>query len=1335
MKTTDMFNVSLSGAGTGWVRSMKRVCVWRALMTVCVAGLAIGTAPAQTQILPTITTVAGTKGTKGNNVNTGGPGNGGPATSARFSDTVASATTDPYGNIFVADAGNKVVRRVDALTGNIAIFAGTSGSVCANATNTAGDGCPATQALLVTPVHVRWFRGDLYIVDSGDHRVRKVSGTTGTITTVLGTGVSASVTYGLPGPQTIVRAPQAVAFNSRGDMFVTQNGGAPRVDRVDAVTGLVNSFAGNGTGAKGGDGGVSSSANLNTPIGIAIDSHDNVYIAEKSNNDIRKVTVTDASATNGIISTWAGPQGTATTSGFAGDGSTADNALFSASGLNHISFDANDTLYVADANNFRIRKITQPASGQAFGIITTAAGNGTSTGTTGNDGQYAQNGILVGPNDVQVMPAGDLLITDKLLFAIRMVRPTSVFAATNIGATTAQTIWAQTLGSGTFTIPGSTDFTVGATTCATSGVIAGNVCSATVTMQPSLSGLRTAGVVFTDSSSAVVRQAVSGIGMAPAASVLPGIISLVAGSSTAVAGSMGDGAAATASLLNAPGSVAVDNQGNVYVADTANNTVRKITIGGNISRVAGTAGSAGYSGDGGLATAAKLNAPAGIALDGGNNLYIADTRNNVIRRVDADSGLITTVAGTGTAGYAGDFAAATLATLRAPSAVAFYAPGLLYIADTGNNVVRMVGLRGGAIQTVAGTGVQGSGGDGALALSAQLNAPAGVAVSPTGSVYISDTGNQRIRVLDNSGTISAVAGSGVAGFNGDGAAATASFSAPAGIAVDAAGNVYVADAGNNRVRVVANGQVLTVTGSNTAGVGGNGGNSSLASVNAPTGVALDASGNLLIADTGNNEVRRIDASGSAMAFAPTTPTLSSQAQQVSVINAGNANLNVTSVVIPAGFVQETTGGTDCGTLTLAAGKTCALRIHFAPTALVQYTGNAVITDNSQGVAGATQKVALSGLGKNVFTFSFTLPATVTAGQSISVTVTVSNPAQTYAGTVHFSSSDAQAALPADYTYTAADTGGAHTFTVKLGTAGLQTVTVSDKNDATQFGTQSTTVSAGAASAIVVNSGTNQSANIGTNFGSPLVARVTDSYGNPVAGVTVTFTAPTTGARAAFGGTSATATAVSAVTGLASSGSATLKANFIVGSYNVVASATGLSSASFAMTNTSTVPADFTMTSSLPAIATVLPGASGSVTLTVTPVGGLYAPVNLTCNSPEASITCSFSNATVAPADGTSQTVTFTVQTTGPKRTAMNNVVRTLPTVALAMLMFAGCTRRRSRGLHRLLLALCVVSLGFAVIGCGDGVAKKTPTATYNITVTGTSGSITHTLTIPTAVAE
>ena len=323
-----------------------------------------------------------------------------------------------------------------------------------------------------------------------------------------------------------------------------------------------------------------------------------------------------------------------------------------------------------------------------------------------------------------------------------------------------------------------------------------------------------------------------------------------------IASGSGDGGPATQATLNTPASIAIDTSGNVYVADAFNHRVRKIAPDGVITAFAGT-GQAGADGDGAQARDAQLRSPLGVAVDEAGNLYIADTYNHRIRKVSTD-GTISTIAGTGESGFGGDGGAGTGAMLSYPTGIAVAGDGTLYIADTRNHRVRRLAADG-TISTVAGTGAAGFTGDGGPAALARLNSPRDVAVSPEGALYIVDRENRRIRMVDGDGVITTVAGTGSSGFSGDrGAATQANLRAPYGVAVDPNGNIYIADTFNHRVRKVApDGSIATVAGSDQFGYSGDGWGAGFAALHYPLSVAVDIAGNLYIADTFNHRIRKV----------------------------------------------------------------------------------------------------------------------------------------------------------------------------------------------------------------------------------------------------------------------------------------------------------------------------------------------------------------------------------------------------------------------------------------------------------------------------------------------
>lgn len=459
-------------------------------------------------------------------------------------------------------------------------------------------------------------------------------------------------------------------------------------------------------------------------------------------------------------------------------------------------------------------------------------------------------------------------------------------------------------------------------------------------------------------------------------------------STTAGTGSVGyagDGGGATSATLATPGAVAYDRNNNLFVADTNNHVVREITPAGVITTVAGN-GTEGFSGDGGAATSAQLDTPTGVAVDGSGNLYIADSHNQRIRKVSG--GTISTVAGTGVAGFSGDGGAATSAQLALPTGIAVDAAGSLYIADTNNHRVREVA--NGTITTIAGDGEEFFAGDGGVATAAALDSPTGVAVSSDGTVYVADRLNQRIRAFKVGGSIATVAGSGGAGFSGsfagDGGSATAAMLArPTGVSVDANGNIYVADTDNHRVRqFVSGGAIATVTGTGEQGFSGDGGAATSAVLNAPRSVGADAAGNLAVADTLNQRIRAGQLP--TITFSSDGVGIVGASQSITLTNSGTASLTVGSITLQGAFT--TTAGGSCSALpiTLAAGASCTQNLAFLPVTTGTATGSVVVG----GGNSVPQTVLLAGTGtqsSTMTTLTTNIPTALT-GQTVTFTATV-----------------------------------------------------------------------------------------------------------------------------------------------------------------------------------------------------------------------------------------------------------------------------------------------------------------------------------------------------------
>jgi len=486
-----------------------------------------------------------------------------------------------------------------------------------------------------------------------------------------------------------------------------------------------------------------------------------------------------------------------------------------------VAFDGAGNTYIADAGYNMIRKV------DASGIITTYAGTG-NFGTIG-DGGPATAATFENIYSVGADRAGNVYIVDAEANRIRKV------SASGIISTIAGTGAAGYNGDG-----------ITAVSARLNG--------------PSDIAIDTAGNIYVaDRFNYRVRK----IG-------LTGFITTVAGNGTAVAPVFGG--PATASSVGYPFRIALDNKGNLFIASYADWHVMEVSSNDTLTNIAG-AGTYGYSGDGGLATAATFSAPCGVAVDTSGNVYFSDIDYNRIRMVNATTGIITTMAGNGVAGYGGDSGPATVAQISAPEGLNVDANNNLYIADMSNNRVRIVNANG-VISTFAGQ--NGLFGEGYPATNSELSNPQDVATDGAGNIYVADMYNHRVRMINaTTGIMTTVAGGGISGyadgFSGDGGPATlAALYYPSAVAVDAAGNLYICDQDNQRVRKVnTSGIISTIAGNGTAGFLGNGSPAVGAELHYPTGVAVDASGNVYICDNNNQRVRKVSTTGTITTIAGT----------------------------------------------------------------------------------------------------------------------------------------------------------------------------------------------------------------------------------------------------------------------------------------------------------------------------------------------------------------------------------------------------------------------------------------------------------------------------------
>jgi sugar lactone lactonase YvrE len=795
-------------------------------------------------------------------------GDGGPATTASLNTPIGLAL-DAFGDLYIADQNNNRIRIVGT-NGIIRTVAG-NGNPTYN-----GDGGEATNATLLYPSGVAldaW--GTLYIADQRHNRIREVD-TNGIITTVAGIGSYGYSGDGATATNAALYWPGGVGLDALGNLFIADTDNS-RIRKVD-TNGIITTVAGNGSLSDSGDGGAATNAGLNAPAGVALDVDGNLYIADASNNRIRKVD------TNGIITTVVG-NGIAA---YAGDGGALTNA--SLHGPMAVALDSAGNLYIADTSNNRVRKAVPPgAPTLALRNVTARNAGDYSVAITSPYGSVTS---AVATLTVQASP----IITVPPASRAALLGSSPTFSAEVAGSGPFGYLWyfnnTNLLQSGTspsLTVTNVSTANAGRYTVVASntyGSVTSEVAVLTLLYPPSVTSPPISQTVLPGVN---VSLSVTAGGTGPFSyqwrfngNNLPtNIITTVAGNGSGAYA--GDGGVATNASLKGPFGVALDAAGSLYIADTTNNRIRMVGANGIITTIAGN-GTAGYAGDGAAATNARVSVPCGIVLDASGNLYFADQYNQRIRMVGTN-GIITTVAGTFGAGYYGDGGAATNARFSYPRGLALGTPGNLYIADTADYRIRMVGTNG-IITTVAGNGTTGHAGDGGAATKASLYYPSGVALDTLGNLYIADTYNNRIRKVATDGIITTVAGNGTGGFSGDGGAATnASLGGPLGVALDDLGNLYIADTINNRIRMVdSNGVISTLAGNGIGAYQGDGGPANNASLNGPTGAALDAFGSLYIADTANNRIRKVPTRG--------YPTLA--LANVSANNAGDYSVVITS---------------------------------------------------------------------------------------------------------------------------------------------------------------------------------------------------------------------------------------------------------------------------------------------------------------------------------------------------------------------------------------------------------------------------------------------------------
>ena len=682
-------------------------------------------------------------------------------------------------------------------------------------------------------------------------------------------------------------------MDAAGNVYISDTGNL-RIRKV-GTDNNINTVAGTGLQGFSGDRGPAISATFGRPLDLAFDAAGNLLVNDQSNARIRKIDL------NGVITTIAG-NGTTTTSG--------DHGPATAAGLNRpngIATDSSGNLYVSEQIGQYIRKVDKN------GIITTIAGTG-AYGYSG-DGSTAATAQISFPSQIVVDAQNDVYFSDTANCRVRVITPN-----------------------------GNINTIAGNGVCQFSGD-GGSATAASFFFNHGLA-LDPAGNLY------VADQANERVRVVSNA----GTISTYAGNGTFR--SVPDGTPPSGTVLYGPGGMAFDKAGNLYVSNAGGNTILKLTQNG-VTKIAGL-GAGGFTGDNGPALNAILDYPLGIAADPSGNIYFADNGTNRIRKISTQ-GIITTFAGSGvTPGYSGDNGPAAQATLNLPTGVAIDSKGSVYFSDQGNQRVRKV-TTAGVISTVAGTGVAGYNCDNCSAITSQLNYPAGIAIDSSDNLYIAEVANERIRMVTPAGVISTVVGNGTFGSSGDGGPAIQSpLGGPFGLTLDSAGNIYIGEVYSNRLRMVtrSSGTIATLAGNLNAGFSGDGGPGINAALNSPESLAVDSAGNVYIGDFNNNRVREVLTAATSFVASPNVSLLSATAggslstAQTLTLASSLPGLPYTVAALPQGSASW-----------LQLSKTSglmpdALSIRADPSTLSQGSYTATIVINAPGAVPPTQSLTL-----------------------------------------------------------------------------------------------------------------------------------------------------------------------------------------------------------------------------------------------------------------------------------------------------------------------------------------------------------------------------------------
>jgi sugar lactone lactonase YvrE len=1150
---------------------------------------------------------------------------------------------------------------------------------------------------------------NLYIADSHGNRVYKID-TTGLLTIFAGTGSA-----GFSGDTGLATAaqlfgPTGLFVDASNNLFIADSGNNV-IREVTAADGKINTVAGTGVAGFSGDTGAATSAQLNNPNSVYVDASNDIFIADSGNQVIREVVGT-------TINTIAG---TPMVSGFSGNG-----ALATAAKLHNplsVSLDSSGNIYIADHDNNEIREIVK-----ASGFIQNFAGSPTGAfGATG-DGGLATAALLHGPSAVFVDANNNVFFADTTNSEIREV----TFVNAKIS---------RIAGNGLSGFTGDGGPATAAELSSPLGVFVD----------------ATGNVVISDTANHFERQVVAASGN----------IHGIAGNGQL--SFSGDGAVALNAALNLPSGIAVDGPRDIFIADTANNVIRELVAStGLIQTIAGTTGGA-------------LNGPTGIFVDSSNNVFFADTRNNVIREIVAATGTVQIIVGTGTAGSSGDGGPAAQAQLRLPTGVYVDSSGNIFIADMGNNLIREVVFATGKIQTVVGTntppngGTPGFGGDGALATSALLSSPTGVFLDAPGNIFIADTGNNVIReVTISNHNIKTVAGNHAlgAGFSGDGALATsAQLNGPLSVIVDPSGDLFIADTANHVIRevTVSDGKINTVAGSHALGAGfsGDGAAATSAQLHSPSSIAIDTLGAVDIADTGNNRIRTVaglvivpvaSLTPPTLAFNPTVIARSSAAQMVTLTNTGTAPMQLAGIGFTGANANSFSQTNNCPA-TLAGAASCTINVTFTPTVGGALTANLSVSDSAPT---SPQIVALTGTGVSAVTLapaglSFPLQINTTTSSPQSITVTNNQTVTLNITSLTITGANSSSFSQVNTCGSAVTAGSSCVITVTFtpNTTGSNSAIVSIADDApgspqagTLFG-----LGTGATATMTPAKLTFTTQAVGTQSTAQAVT-VTNSGKETLNISAILFTGTnngdfsqttTCGATVLPAGTCTISVTFQPTAGGSRTASLTLNDSAGDSPQSINLFGTGID---FEIV----VPPGGTSSQ------TVTAGGTATFAVLVNAVGGSATTdsitVTLTCGTVPTGATCTLPQGSVTVTPGTTANVSFTVGTTAKTaiappsrwpniRSPLVRLMFALYMIALlAILGFYRWSQARAGALSgtrttwagvMLLIILLVGSVGL-VSGCGSsgqvivpGPTGPTPPGTYNLSLTGKAGNDTHTL--------